>query len=499
VDNSQRHEETIVPVKPALRAPASAGPTPAAPAPRRSGWYAGAVIAVLAAVAVGVFVLLPDWVAPPAEEGAQPAAPPVAAAPAAPTLSPEELAALKDEAERLLAAVLTQQERLEKQSAASWGGDTYARYTARARAGDDAYLEDAFGEAVAAYEEALGLGEQLLGRGAAILDSALAAAREAYLAGNVPLALEQFDIVLGVDPEHPAAAAERARAERLPQVLELVARGDAAQAAGDFAAAAASYREALAVEPSWEPASSALAAVNANAANAQFERLLSEGFAALAAEEFDVAAERFEAALGVRADSAEARDGLTQAQQGLKLDQIALAEARALAFERRELWDQAIAQYRAALETDATLAFAIEGLERAQARAGLEAKLVNLIENPNLLFGDAVLNDARRLIADARALDEPGPRLTEQVETLDRLVALASTPVSVELRSDGQTEVTLYRVGVLGAFAAKQVELRPGTYTAIGSRNGYRDVRQTFTVLPGRALEPVNVVCAEPI
>ena len=32
------------------------------------------------------------------------------------------------------------------------------------------------------------------------------------------------------------------------------------------------------------------------------------------------------------------------------------------------------------------------------------------------------------------------------------------------------------------------VELRPGTYTAIGSRDGYRDVRQTFTVRPGREL-----------
>ena len=61
------------------------------------------------------------------------------------------------------------------------------------------------------------------------------------------------------------------------------------------------------------------------------------------------------------------------------------------------------------------------------------------------------------------------------------------------------TEVTLYRVGALGTFVSKQVELRPGTYTAIGSRDGYRDVRRTFTVVPGRELPTVSVVCIEQI
>ncbi|HET8696151.1 MAG TPA: hypothetical protein VFO94_01620, partial [Gammaproteobacteria bacterium] len=90
-------------------------------------------------------------------------------------------------------------------------------------------------------------------------------------------------------------------------------------------------------------------------------------------------------------------------------------------------------------------------------------------------------------------------RLTEQIDKLSRLVTLASTPIKVELRSDQLTEVTLFRVGTLGTFTAKEVELRPGTYTAVGSRNGYRDVRQTFTVVPGRDLPPINVVCVEAI
>ena len=141
----------------------------------------------------------------------------------------------------------------------------------------------------------------------------------------------------------------------------------------------------------------------------------------------------------------------------------------------------------------------VTGLTRATARADLDAKLGNLIDNPNLLFRDNVLEEARQLRDAAGAVAEPGPRLEEQKSQLDRLLTLASTPLKVQIRSDQLTEVTVYRVGPLGTFGVKEVELRPGTYTAIGSRNGYRDVRTTFTVLPGRELQPISVVCSEPI
>ncbi len=96
-------------------------------------------------------------------------------------------------------------------------------------------------------------------------------------------------------------------------------------------------------------------------------------------------------------------------------------------------------------------------------------------------------------------MPESGPRLTSQVQDLGRLVDLASTPIAVRIESDQLTDVTLYRVGALGQFAAKSVELRPGTYTAIGSRDGYRDVRRTFTIVPGRDLPLISVICSEPI
>jgi tetratricopeptide (TPR) repeat protein len=496
------HDETIVPVEPGLLGKVS---QPPASDPRRERrgriGLAGLSLAGLLTVALAVFVALPRWVADDAPEtptGDAPAEP--AAAPATePALSAEELAALQAQADTLLASLLTQQDRLERQQASDWAGAEWERYGELGRAGDDAYLAKAFDEAVSAYQQALRLGEALIARAGSLLERALAAGQQALEAGNAALAMQQFELVLKLEPEHTAASTGLERARRLPEVLALVERGRGLENEDDLAGAADAYRQALGIDPDWAAARSLLAAVDARRLERRFEARMSEGLTALAAGDFEAAEAAFDRALLERPGSKEARDGVIQAQQGRKLDEIALMEARGLAFERRELWQQAIEQYQAALEADGTLLFAQQGLTRAQAGADLDAKLAKLIGEPNLLFEDRVLADARLLLDQARAVDPRGPRLAEQTAELDRLITLASTPVSVELRSDGVTEVTVYRVGPLGTFAAKTMELRPGIYTAVGSRHGYRDVRHTFTVVPGRPLEPVTVQCIEPI
>ena len=41
---------------------------------------------------------------------------------------------------------------------------------------------------------------------------------------------------------------------------------------------------------------------------------------------------------------------------------------------------------------------------------------------------------------------------------------------------------------------------QPGTYTVVGSRPGYRDVRRTLTVLPGSGLAAaLDIRCEEPV
>ena len=75
----------------------------------------------------------------------------------------------------------------------------------------------------------------------------------------------------------------------------------------------------------------------------------------------------------------------------------------------------------------------------------------------------------------------------------------ASTPVNIVINSDGLTNTILYRKGSLGRFDSITIKLRPGNYTIVGNRNGYRDVRINFDVLPEKENMQILVSCTEEI
>jgi len=50
-----------------------------------------------------------------------------------------------------------------------------------------------------------------------------------------------------------------------------------------------------------------------------------------------------------------------------------------------------------------------------------------------------------------------------------------------------------------GLFPSQSVKLTPGTYPAVGIRNGYRDVRQEFSVSIDGQAPVVTVTCKEAI
>ena len=103
------------------------------------------------------------------------------------------------------------------------------------------------------------------------------------------------------------------------------------------------------------------------------------------------------------------------------------------------------------------------------------------------------------LVVNITTRQEVGPRLGEQRDELSRLLKRAATALTVPMVSDNVTQVTIYKVGRLGNFMRKEVSLRPGTYVAIGSRPGYRDVRLEFRVAPEIDMQPVVVQCEEQI
>jgi hypothetical protein len=99
------------------------------------------------------------------------------------------------------------------------------------------------------------------------------------------------------------------------------------------------------------------------------------------------------------------------------------------------------------------------------------------------------------LLNEAKEISPQGSKLTARINELEGLVAIAQTPVTVTIESDNLTQVAVYKVGKLGRFSLHELKLRPGTYTVVGARDGYKDVRQKIVVKPGQQPLRVTIKC----
>ncbi len=230
-----------------------------------------------------------------------------------------------------------------------------------------------------------------------------------------------------------------------------------------------------------------------------FSKAMTEALSALAREDYAAAREAFARAQSARPEAPEAANGIAQAEESLKSLAIASHRHRGVELERSESWRAAEAEYDAALALDSSLRFAREGKERSAAHALLQEKLDFQIGHPERLGDVRALAEASSVLEEARGAEDEGPKRREAVAMLEALVSAYSRPMEVSLVSDTFTEVTLHRVGRLGKFDRKVLEVRPGRYVAVGSRAGFRDVRVEFTVEPGKPLAPIPIRCEEAI
>jgi hypothetical protein len=230
-----------------------------------------------------------------------------------------------------------------------------------------------------------------------------------------------------------------------------------------------------------------------------FGAAMSEALEALKREDYALAREAFERAKAIRNESPEAASGLSQAEEGLRNRAIAGHRDRAVEQEALENWRGAEAEYDSALALDPSLRFAQEGKKRTAARAHLQERLDFQIAHPERLSDRRALEEASRLVDEARGVEPSGRRQREAITRLEAIVLSFSQPVEVSILSDNLTDVALLRIGRLGKFDRRVLSLRPGRYVVVGSRPGFRDVRIEIVVEPGKSLAPVLVRCEEAI
>lgn len=470
-------------------------------------WVAIA-LAVLIALLVGVVFLLPKTVddAPSTEAVAEEEADSSEADIAEDDESSEEEAPERDarvvarsETEAVLGQLLSRMETLERRAVQRWGGLRFRQAQAVYQEGDDAYLARDYATAIDKYREAIDQLEPLLNEVDDVFQETLKNAQAALDAADSVEAVPLFELAVAISPGSAVAQNGYDRARNLDTVLSLTDQGIRFENDLELEAALQSFERAVEIDPEWQPAVDGLDRVKETVQQMRFDTRMSEGLIALADGHYEAARAAFRMAQELKPGSREPADGLLQVDQGIRLNQIQALERRALNQSDAEQWETVIATYEQILDIDANLVFAQDGLANAEQMTALHAQLDEYIDEPDRLSAPSTMRAATTLVVDITRMPEVGPRLAEQRDQLSQLLKRAATPLTVTFVSDNVTEVAVYKVGKLGNFDRYQLDLRPGTYVAVGSRPGYRDVRQEFRVGPEIDLQPIEIRCEEPI
>ena len=416
-----------------------------------------------------------------------------------------KLQATRENFDRRLAA-------LEARGAGVWGGAEFAM--AKMRAAESVGAHDAGNTQMAQdrLAHASHLLDEVESRAPQALAAQLAAGQKALAAGQEEIANQAFELAKKIDPSDRHIAEGQRRVQNLGGVLPLLADAQNAEGARNYSRAAQDYSKALALDPGNDKARSGLARANAAFGDDNYAKAVGSGFAAIGAGRLDDARDAFEKAHTLRPNGSEAAEGLRRVSAALSAKGYASVRQRAASLEAQERWDEAVQLYDSALQADPSLAFAQEGKDRAAARAELAASMQALIDRPERLSSQSVRNQVRALLDTAHAQSPSGPVLRSQIARLGMLLPdydssawrgtartdLLEKPVHLSLVSDNATAVTIPSIGQFGTFAKRDIELKPGRYTVIGTRDGYRDVRRDITISPGQESQTISVSCLDP-
>lgn len=388
---------------------------------------------------------------------------------------------------------------LEQRGAAVWGGPEFA--AARSLASEARIAADMPDVPLALDTAKRGsdLATALDQRADKALADQLQAGEAALVAGQAEPARQAFTLASQIDPTNAPAKTGLGRADALEKSLPVLADAANAEAAGDFAGAAQRYDKVLQADPQNAAARAGRERVRSASSNDTYSKTLANGFEALRAGRMDEARAAFDSARALRPTAKEPAAGLVQVDAATVSAAGASAKEDGLRFEAEERWSEALGVYDGVLRVDQSVQFAREGFDRAAPRAELGRRLQLVIDRPERLSAPDVRSETDRLLERARGISAQGPVLRSQIARLEILLLDYDKPVRVVIESDALTTVTVQRIGPLGTFQRRELELKPGRYTVTGARLGYRDVRRDIVVAPGSETQSVAVSCVEPV
>jgi tetratricopeptide (TPR) repeat protein len=386
----------------------------------------------------------------------------------------------------------------EAQNLSRWAPDQYHDFLNGLNTAESLFSQQKYQEAAEQYRKSGAEISHLLENREAIFQTLLRDGSQALQEGDPEVALSLIERAQAMYPDSAEAAEISQQIQLRKTVLQRYREAEELESGQKYQAAAKTLAEILTLDPGYGPAVEASARVARILTVQAVQNELNLFYRNMEEGNFDggrealVRLQRLDPAnpLVIRAEEyfGEQRESFTI--QGLRV--------KAEHYSGTEQWRSALQTYREILAINPETMFAAAGSETAAKRYELDTALEKALEQPQRLQDPGVRKEVSQLLAYAAQYQPGGNRLTGQVDRLQSMLSKASTQIRITLESDNQTEITIYHIGRLGRFISKEIDLVPGTYTIVGSRTGYRDVRKTVTIT-GDSDNRFRIACNEPI
>lgn len=405
-------------------------------------------------------------------------------------------AAAADQARELVWALKIE---AEAQHISSWGGDEYQKISERLEQADRLLNDAAYQSAAESYRSILTDLQTLLDSKEQRYQEALAAGQGALTDGQPDAALNHYNSALIIEPSSREAKSGLEQAEMLAARLAAYQNALSLENQGRLEEALAQLAAISGPGSAYEPALEARKRIQAQLNEVVFEEEMNSLFSALDAQDFSSAQSSLQTLkqLGTHRQEVDQAAALLAEQQ--RRAAIGQLKEKAEGLRDQEQWQQAGEAYEAILGLDPDLLFATAGQKQAAKRTELDRSIRDAVDRPHRLQDTPQQTAAASLLAYARQIEPQGPKLRSQIEALESLLKAVQTPVAVIIESDNQTDITIYHVGRIGPFLTREIVLKPGTYTVVGSRDGYRDVRKEITVRSDGSHYRYDIRCEEAI
>ena len=415
------------------------------------------------------------------------------------TLSPEELSALKLEAEELLLQLIEKQELLETKAVKKWAEQEFKIALELGSSGDEHFRKQQYNNAIASYKDAVMILNDLENKIQPTLEEHLEKGELALTQAEKETAVLHFGLAKDIDTDNSQATNGLKRAETIEELYRLLEQGGKFEAANQFSDAENIYKKATVLDPLSPEAKNALNRVSGRLATNEFNRLINQGYAALKKRQYGDARAAFTSAQKLFPNSKKPGQGIAAIEQEIRSEKLSALSIEAQHFEDGQDWSNAAKSYQQMLTLSSNSSDALQGLERSTKREKLLNALDQHINSSLRLSSEQVASNAKQLLQEVSSTTSPGSKIIQRAAKLKELIQLANQPISITLQSDNLTDIVIFKVGKFGKFEQRKIELKTGKYTIVGSRSGFRDVRKVLTVTSDMSSKSVMVRCDEAI